>query len=355
MDDILTVLKQIRENHNTAVDQNVNDNVLIIDGMNTFVRVFSVVPTMNDDGMHIGGITGFLQSIALSIRQFNPTRCVVVFDGKGGSERRKKIYPEYKERRKTTYRLNRKYEFKDDEQEHDAMLRQLVRSAEYIDSLPVTIMVIDNVEADDVIAYVAELLRERKSKKTVLLSTDKDFLQLVDENTFVWNPARKILYNRKEIKKQFIVSAENFLLYRLIDGDPSDNINGVRGIGPKTIIKKLPLLLEDKKVSVDGLLEFASKKLLEAEDKIYSKLIESKDILYRNEKLMQLSHVTISGTTKSQIRELFDAPINMLNKFKFKQMFMHDKLWVAFPNVESWLLTNFNTLNAYAIKTRNNK
>jgi 5'-3' exonuclease len=70
-----------------------DDRILIIDGHNTFIRVISSVAALNIDGMNVGGITGFLRSIGSNIRDFNPTRCIVVFDGKGGSTRRKSIYP----------------------------------------------------------------------------------------------------------------------------------------------------------------------------------------------------------------------------------------------------------------------
>jgi 5'-3' exonuclease len=67
-----------------------NDRVLIIDGMNTFIRSFAAIPTMDDNGNHIGGVTGFLRSVAFAIRHVNPTRVYVIFDGKGGSKRRYK-------------------------------------------------------------------------------------------------------------------------------------------------------------------------------------------------------------------------------------------------------------------------
>ena len=77
-------------------DQNINrkknDSVLIIDGLNTFIRCWSSIPTMNDDGDHVGGVTGVLKSIGYAtIRQTQPTRVVVVFDGKGGSQKKETI------------------------------------------------------------------------------------------------------------------------------------------------------------------------------------------------------------------------------------------------------------------------
>lgn len=308
---------------------------------------------MNEDGNHIGGISGFLKSLAAAVRQFNPTRCFVVFDGKGGSQRRKKIFPEYKERRKTTYRLNRAYDFKTDDEEHDAMLEQLVRTVEYLDALPVTLLVIENIEADDTIAYLVELLKQKDNNQTVIYSTDKDFLQLVDDKVVVWNPTRKKLFDEKTIKEEYGIPPQNFLLYRLIDGDASDNVPGVKGLGLKTILKKYPLIAEDKKITIDELLKYAKHKIRPLEkkqDKAYLSLLENDDILYRNDKLMNLSEVDISGSAKSEIRALFNSKAEKLNAVKFKRMFLDDKMWATLPNVESWLQTSFFKLNIYAEK-----
>jgi len=74
----------------------VNDHIMIFDGLNTFIRAFSATPSSNEDGDHVGGITGFLYSIGKCIRDFKPSRCIVVFDGVGGSMRRRKINKDYK-------------------------------------------------------------------------------------------------------------------------------------------------------------------------------------------------------------------------------------------------------------------
>ena len=90
------ILKEVEREHEQGTGSSKDSHLMIIDGLNTFIRVFSAVPALNDDGDHIGGVTGFLRSIAANIRQHKPTRCVIVFDGKGGSRRRKDLFPEYK-------------------------------------------------------------------------------------------------------------------------------------------------------------------------------------------------------------------------------------------------------------------
>ena len=107
----ISILDEIKKSGGEIDTGKPNDSVLLIDGMNLFIRVFSAIPTTNDDGIHIGGIVGFLRSLAYSINMIRPTRTIIVFDGKGGSNRRRKIFPEYKMGRKMSYRLNRAHDF----------------------------------------------------------------------------------------------------------------------------------------------------------------------------------------------------------------------------------------------------
>ena len=86
------ILDSVERDHNQNVDRKQNDRVLIIDGLNTFIRCWSSIPTMNDDGDHVGGVTGTLKSIGYNARQTQPTRVVVVFDGQGGTATKKESF-----------------------------------------------------------------------------------------------------------------------------------------------------------------------------------------------------------------------------------------------------------------------
>ncbi len=330
----LSIFEEIKKKGGSLDGGEPNDKVLIIDGLNTFIRVFSVIPTTNDDGVHVGGIVGFLKSIGYVINMVSPTRVIIVFDGKGGSNRRRKIYPEYKQNRKTKYRVNRTYDFASQEDERQNMIMQLQRCVEYLDTLPVTVLSYDNIEADDTIGYLCkQVLTE---SEIVVMSTDKDFLQLANGRTKIWSPTKKKLYDEDAVFDEFGITAKNYIWYRVLDGDKSDNINGVRGLGLKTIRKKLPFLTENKICNIDDITDV---------------LPESSDIIKRNYDLMQLQDVNISGSTKTKIIERVNQPINKLVKYKFEKMFLEDKLFTALPNVTTWLLTNFNQLNRYAKQT----
>jgi len=339
----LSILEEIKK-HGGKEESNVNDKILICDGLNTFIRVFSAIPTTNDDGIHIGGIIGFLKSIAYTTKMLNTTRTIIVFDGKGGSSRRRKLYPEYKNKRKGKIRLNRINEYENIEDERHSMLMQLSRCVEYLETLPLTIISVDNVEADDVIAYISkQLLTDSEIK---IMSTDKDFLQLVNNRISVWSPTKKKLYKPETLKEEYEITSNNFLTYRILEGDKSDNIPGVNGIGIKTAVKRFPQLLEEKNVSVDDLLKISNKK--KDELKIYQNVLDSKKQLRLNYKLMQLNNVDISGSAKLKINRTVNGKIPELAKANFQKMFIEDRMYGALPDIDSWMRLSWAKLNRFA-------
>jgi len=203
----------------------------------------------------------------------------------------------------------------------------------------------DNIEADDVIGYLAQNVFK---EQVVIMSTDKDFVQLVSDRVTIWNPPRKKLYTPELVKEDYEFMPKNYLYFRLIDGDKSDDIPAVKGIGIKTVQKNLPLICDNVDIEWEEFLDYLEKS---SDNDTAKKLLEHKDILLRNYELMKLGEVQIDGSTKSTIREIIDQPITTTNKFKIKQLFIEDKLYGAIPNVDSWLMMNYNKLNAYAIST----
>jgi 5'-3' exonuclease len=216
------------------------------------------------------------------------------------------------------------------------MIMQIQRVVEYLDNLPLTVLSYDNIEADDTIGYICKQVLTKSN--ITIMSTDKDFLQLTNDRIQVWSPTKKKMYDEEAVLEEYGISSHNLIWYRVLDGDKSDNISGVRGLGLKTIQKKLPFLSENRIVEMD---------------EVVNELPEHKDIIDLNYRLMQLTDVDISASTKTKIVDRVNAPINRLVKFKFEKMFLEDKMYTALPNLTSWLLTNFNQLNHYAEKSHN--
>lgn len=328
-------------------------SVLLIDGLNTYLRAFAATPTMNDDGDHIGGITGFLLSIGATIRQFKPSRVVIVFDGAGGSQRRRRMFPDYKGNRRNMTKLNRTYDFQTLDEEKESQKWQLLVLFNMLRCLPVTILDIELVEADDVIAYLAQTAVERGDKATIL-STDKDFLQLVNENTSVWNPVKKKLYTPDRVVEDYGFHPHNFLLYRVVTGDNSDCIPGVEGIKEKTLLKFFPELAQEEKRDLNFLFESARRQAGEKKKApvALQSFLSSKELLERNIALMRLDDVAMSGNTRIQCLDLFDKPPYDYNKAQFTKFLASNKMLGGISNLESWLQSTFVPLTRYLLKKK---
>ncbi len=340
------ILREIEREKEQGTGSTKDSHLLVIDGLNTFIRVFSAVPALNDDGQHIGGVTGFLRSVAAVVRLIKPTRCIIVFDGKGGSRRRKDIYPEYKANRANKTAFNRYQEFASLEDEQDSMRRQFGRVIQYLNCLPVTTLSIDNVEADDIMAYIANEIYTDNKNRVTICSTDRDFLQLVNNRISVWSPIKKKMYTPSVMQEEFGFSSKNYLLYRSFIGDKSDNIPGLKGVGPKSLIKYFPVFSEDRELTVEEIVQYAND--VDKKYKVHSLVSENKELLELNYKLMQLKEVDINGNAKMLTMNKVQGDIDKLNTLEFKKMFMADKMYTVIKDLDSWLKSSFNSLNAYA-------
>ena len=318
-----------------------DDHALIIDGLNTFIRAFSVNPSLNEDGSHVGGLVGFLKSIRFAINKFKPTRCIIVFDGKGGSKPRQKVYSGYKGGRKVRSRLNRVVDWTVNPQdESEAMKLQLSRLVEYLENLPLTILSIDNLEADDVMAYVSNV--SLKESKVTIMSTDKDFYQLVDERVQVYSPTKKKTYDVEMVYEEFGLYPQNLLTGRTIDGDRSDSIPGVKGVGIKSLVKEYPELSENEPFDIMMLMDSAK----DRETKV-SKLINNHEyVIKRNYLLMQLKEPEISNHAKLRITNTIRDVIPKTTKYNLQRLLVQDKLWGHIPNFDNWV-TEFIVLGHY--------
>ena len=333
-------------------DRDINSDALLIDGMNTFMRVWSMYPTTNDNGDHIGGYTGFLKSIGHAIRLRKPTRCIIVFDGKGGSARRRKIFPDYKMKKNVRFRVNRALSLDlDQTEESSSMKYQIVKLIQYLNMLPVTTICMDNVEADDVIALLARSYFSGLGKKCTIMSTDKDFLQLVNEDVTVYSPTKRTLYTPSKVSHEYGIHPNNFLLYRTIDGDRGDNISGMKGVGEKKLKTAFPELAMEQKLNRDALVKISEEK--QKQMPLYKNFLkeENQDLLKRNYDLMQLMDSILSASMQTKIFDHVDSPVTELNKFEFSKKFAEDQLWAAFPNHHNWLMETWTILNNYAISS----
>lgn len=270
-------------------------NVLIVDGMNLFIRCFVVVPTMDSDGNSIGGLTGFLKSLKNMVNDSKPDKVIVAWDGEGGSRRRRGIFAEYKEGRKV--RLNRQDDMENQNESFKNMGSQMMKLKTLLGLLGVVQVEAPECEADDVIALICKFIFPDEQK--VVLTSDRDMLQLVDDKTIVYSPTKKIYWSRNEVMEKIGVMAENYIFVKALMGDGSDNIKGLGGIGEKTAVKLFPFLAE-RPVTVEEIRQHCEANK-EAGSK-YRSVLEQWERFLENMKLMQLSSPIISAQAARTIR-----------------------------------------------------
>lgn len=344
---LFSLFENIKEDVGVSgLQKTTNSDILIVDGLNTFIRSFMAVPSMNDDGMHTGGIAGFLKSVGYAIKLLNPTRVIVVFDGNGGSQKRRKIYPEYKKGRKTRIKFNRTYdEMSSSDIEQKNLKMELLRLVNYLEVLPITVMAIDNIEADDTIAYLAE--QTFKDSNVTIMSSDKDFLQLASDKIKIWSPTKKKIFGCKEIVDEYGITCNNFIFYRSMEGDDSDNIPGINGAGLKTILKCFPFLADERQTSLQEIYNYAENN--KSKYKLYEKVLSEKLTLERNYELMQLKDTQIQSFTQLRIEEIIQKPVPHINKLAFSKLINEDKMWSNLPNYMVWLNETWGKVNSFVI------
>jgi len=328
------ILKNLKQTPPRAL----NDHILVIDAMNTLIRSFSLLKAMNPSGAHVGGLIGFLRSLGYVTRIFDPTRVVVVWDGKGGSGNRKNIDPNYKAQRATS-RITHWGLYDTKEEETEALIGQLFRTQDYLECLPLHQMVLEKLEADDIMAYLA-LRASSAGKKVTIVSSDKDFLQLVDSNIEVYAPVKKKTFTEDNIFEELKVLPTNYNIVKALLGDNSDNLQGVKGLGIKTIVSQFPKLLTEK-TDLDYVYKVAEEKL--EEKKIFPKIIHNWDRVETNFKLMDLHNTALDDKEIEYVEEILKTPVPDLQTGAFLHHLDQDKIEGVTKNTEGWL-ENFRGL-----------
>ena len=233
--------------------------LLIIDALNMYFRAYIVDPSLSTNGQPIGGIKGFTKILQKQIRESKPDEVIICWDGQGGSQRRKAQNKGYKEGRKPI-RLNREIRNLSENEEVANKVWQQTRLIEYLNNLSIIQLMLPGVEADDIISYVCQMPHYADWQK-VIVSSDKDFIQLCDDTTVLYRPIQKQVLNSTRIVEDYGIHPVNFAMARAIAGDKSDNLPGVGGVGLPTIAKRLPFLKENK-TDIDILDEITRKYFL---------------------------------------------------------------------------------------------
>jgi DNA polymerase I len=344
--DLRALLANIKEKETQPAEQeskNFHSRVLLIDGLNLFFRNFATINFLNREGVPIGGMAGFLRSLGSLIHLVQPTGVYVIFDGQGSTTNRKNLLPEYKSNRGIT-RITNWDTYDNIEEEGESKVDQITRLTHYLPCLPIKTGMIDKAEADDMIAYLATKLSQERDSDIIIVSSDKDYLQLANPKITVYRPISKKFYKAKEVAQEYGIHSDNFIIYKTLLGDKSDKIQGIRGLGPKTLLKHFPELIHHS-LDLDEIFEIAEAKL--TTHKVFAKILHEQDNLRNSYRLMDLKNPILDDRQIKYIESLVEETNNPFYRKEFLEMYEQDGVAHFIKNVESWVTDTFFKLGTY--------
>lgn len=317
--------------------------ILLIDFLNLYIRNFHAVSTTNENGEHVGGLYGTLNSLKSAIDRIRPSEVYIISDGPHSGMKRKLKNKNYKGNRNKDWKRGavRSFDFLNEQEQKDSFSVQRNRLVEYMRILPLKYFEVPYVEADDIIAEIANTITD--DQEAVIYSTDSDYLQLIRDNVFCYNPQSKKLLTKDSFFGKFDFLVDNYIYFKIIAGDSSDNITGIKGIKEKTFIKMFPSSRTEPISSIDEVIDLANH-ALDSKAKTYTKgVIEKYNSVVSNELLlrenweqMQLLDVDVSFQTKEQVRKLVAEKPNEYKRIKLRRMFMEDKLEHNIRGFDFW-------------------
>ena len=219
-------------------------NTLLVDGDNLLTIGFFGLKNHFYKGEHIGAIYHFVNTLRRTIEIHHLDKIVVFWDGLDGSQSRKKYYHQYKENRKTRIKS---------EEEIHSYGKQRNRVKQYLEELFVRQGEYEFCETDDAVAYYSQ---HSPNENKIIFSSDGDLTQLVSENTKLFNPSHSKIYQPNDmfIYDHEEILIQNIKLVKMICGDRSDNIVGIKNLGIKRLVSMVPEI-KTQELSIDFIIE----------------------------------------------------------------------------------------------------
>ena len=314
--------------------------ILIFDGFNCFIRNLVVNESITASGDLVGGTLGFLRMMTNLINQFRPSKVYICWEQGGPSSRRKHIYSEYKANRakvKDTFNNNGKINALADKENKT---KQLVLLANILNNLPICQLYLQDTEADDLVAWLIKNKLKTVDATKIIVSSDKDFYQLLeDKSVRIYNPANKNLVNEEEVITRFGISPRNITLARAIVGDPSDNIDGISGIGLKTIASRFKELKStDYDYDIDWIVESSKTTINESINhtrksaklpKCFQDIVNGEEVIKRNWRLMFLDNSSLSSNQIQKLDAKVDEFVPHINQLQYIKNFTANNISIT--------------------------
>ena len=313
---------------------------LLVDGNNLFKIGFHGAKELYNDGSHIGGIYHFINTLRRFLEEHNHDKVIVMWDGELNSSSRKLIYPQYKANRIQT----------DNDDHYESYLTQRGRVKEYLEEIFIRQVEVDNNEADDLIAYYCQIA---KDEQIIIFSGDKDLTQLISETVTIYSPVSKQYYKNGDMitLNKVEIPHYNVAVCKIFVGDKSDNIDGIQGLGEKTLVKLFPEMLS-KSCTIEEILVNARNIPQKNPVKSLSNILTGKtkngilgeEFYTTNKKIVDLTIPLLTEESKQFVEEVYNDTIDPTDRgYKnLMRLMMEDGLFKYLPkNDEAWV--NFLT------------
>lgn len=298
--------------------------LVAIDGHHNLHRCLHVpaFQEMSCGGSPTGGVYGGLQVVRTALDRFNAKGCVVVWDGRRPAYR-SAVYPEYKANREP-----KTEEERTEKEEHRALFAaQKLLLTRALIGLGCVVIEVEEAEGDDLLCAVVQLC---PSQKIVLVSEDMDLAQLVSERVRLYRPGREVLIDLENFQQITGVPPEKFLLKKALVGDPTDNIQGIRGVGEKratAILQECPSpALTELRLYCTGHKSVPVRRVA-----------ESFDVVTRNLRVMDLREFPWSSDRLREVRAQLDQPMELdemavralFEELQFRSILEHFSAWLV--------------------------
>ncbi len=323
---------------------------LLVDGDNLFKIGFHGVKEMYDNGDHLGGLYHFINILRRFLEEHNLDKVVVFWDGDSNSSIRKSIYPRYK--------ANRRQDM--NEYKYESYLQQKSRVKQYLEEIFVRQVEMINNEADDLIAHYCKVATD---EDVIIFSADKDLTQLISERVTIYSPITKQYFKNGDMItiNKVEIPHYNVLITKVFTGDKSDNIDGIEGLGEKTLLKFFPDL-QEMPCTINRLLDIARNNEQKKKPKALENILTGKtkngilgeEFYNTNMKIVDLENPLITDEGKELVEQIQTDTIDPTDRgYKnLMRLMMEDGLFKYLPkNDEAWV----NFLRPFMKLTRKEK
>ena len=278
-----------------------DQNIYLIDGHALCYRAYYAIRELsNSKGVPTNAVYGFINILRKLLREYDPEMMTVVFD-KGAPTARIEKYAEYKAHRKPM---------------PDDLFDQIAKIKEVVDAYRIPIFELEGYEADDVIATLA-LKAEKKGLKVIIVTADKDALQLVNENIKVLNlkTSGDVLVGEEQVEEKYGVKPTLMVDLMALTGDASDNVPGVKGVGPQTASKLIKQFggLKNIYINIDKVMP----------ETLRRKLVDNKEIAELSRELVELDKeapVTLNAEETILGDPNIEKMVELFKEFEFEKL-----------------------------------